>query len=213
MQAFATIHAGSLVDTALSLFVAFVLGAAIGALLVGLAEQFGLAYAPTYGIVFTFIMMVLVLAFPALSMHTALTGIDDAPRSIEVGEGLEVSVPFAPPSSAEVTVDAPEGITTRTEDGKLFVRAGYGMGDVTPIVVTVTEPGRAPSTTSVPLTVKHLAWTAHYSWKTGPSAREHGALMRRDSGEVLIHQGFTITKNEKGETVQGSNRKTRGSNP
>ncbi len=31
MQAFATIHAGSLVDTALSLFVAFVLGAAIGA--------------------------------------------------------------------------------------------------------------------------------------------------------------------------------------
>ena len=40
-----------------------ILGAAIGALLVGLAEQFGLAYAPTYGIVFTFIMMVLVLAF------------------------------------------------------------------------------------------------------------------------------------------------------
>lgn len=27
------------------------------------------------------------------------------------------------------------------------------------------------------------------------------ALMRRDSGEVLIHQGFTITKNEKGETL------------
>jgi branched-chain amino acid transport system permease protein len=38
-------------------------GAAIGALLIGLAEQFGLSYAPTYGIVFTFLIMVLVLAF------------------------------------------------------------------------------------------------------------------------------------------------------
>jgi branched-chain amino acid transport system permease protein len=38
-------------------------GAAVGALLIGLAEQFGLAYAPTYGIVFTFLIMVLVLAF------------------------------------------------------------------------------------------------------------------------------------------------------
>lgn len=40
-----------------------ILGAALGALLVGLAEQFGLAYAPTYGVVFTFVMMALVLAF------------------------------------------------------------------------------------------------------------------------------------------------------
>jgi branched-chain amino acid transport system permease protein len=38
-------------------------GAALGALLIGLAEQFGLAYAPTYGIVFTFVVMALVLAF------------------------------------------------------------------------------------------------------------------------------------------------------
>jgi branched-chain amino acid transport system permease protein len=37
-------------------------GAAIGAILVGLAEQFGLAYVPTYGIVFTFLIMVIVLA-------------------------------------------------------------------------------------------------------------------------------------------------------
>lgn len=37
-------------------------GAALGAILVGLAEQFGLAYAPTYGVVFTFALMVLVLA-------------------------------------------------------------------------------------------------------------------------------------------------------
>jgi branched-chain amino acid transport system permease protein len=40
-----------------------IVGAAIGALLIGLAEQFGLAYAPTYGIVFTFVVMAAVLAF------------------------------------------------------------------------------------------------------------------------------------------------------
>ena len=38
-------------------------GAAIGALLIGLAEQFGLAYSPTYGVVYTFLIMVLALAF------------------------------------------------------------------------------------------------------------------------------------------------------
>jgi branched-chain amino acid transport system permease protein len=38
-------------------------GAAIGALLIGLAVQFGLAYAPTYSVVFTFVIMVLALAF------------------------------------------------------------------------------------------------------------------------------------------------------
>lgn len=37
-------------------------GAALGAVLVGLAEQYGLAYTPTYSIVFTFLLMVLVLA-------------------------------------------------------------------------------------------------------------------------------------------------------
>jgi branched-chain amino acid transport system permease protein len=37
-------------------------GAAIGALLIGMAEQFGITYAPTYGIVFTFVIMVLTLA-------------------------------------------------------------------------------------------------------------------------------------------------------
>jgi branched-chain amino acid transport system permease protein len=38
-------------------------GAAIGALFIGLAEQFGLAYAPTYGVAYTFFIMVLTLAF------------------------------------------------------------------------------------------------------------------------------------------------------
>jgi branched-chain amino acid transport system permease protein len=37
-------------------------GAGLGALLIGLAEQFGLAYTPTYGIVLTFVIMVLALA-------------------------------------------------------------------------------------------------------------------------------------------------------
>jgi len=37
-------------------------GAAIGAVIIGLAEQFGQAYAPTYAVMFTFLIMVLVLA-------------------------------------------------------------------------------------------------------------------------------------------------------
>jgi branched-chain amino acid transport system permease protein len=40
-----------------------VTGAAIGALFIGLAEQLGLAYSPTYGVVYTFLIMVAVLAF------------------------------------------------------------------------------------------------------------------------------------------------------
>jgi branched-chain amino acid transport system permease protein len=38
-------------------------GAAIGALVIGLSEQLGLVYAPTYSVVFTFLIMVAVLAF------------------------------------------------------------------------------------------------------------------------------------------------------
>src|SRR4029450_5846740 len=37
--------------------------AAIGAVMLGLAETFGLAYAPTYSVVFTFVILVIVLAF------------------------------------------------------------------------------------------------------------------------------------------------------
>ncbi len=40
-----------------------VVGAAVGAIMIGVAEQFGLAYAPTYSVVFTFVIMALVLAF------------------------------------------------------------------------------------------------------------------------------------------------------
>ena len=38
-------------------------GAALGALLIGLAEQFGSVYMPTYAVVLTFLIMVVVLAF------------------------------------------------------------------------------------------------------------------------------------------------------
>ncbi len=37
-------------------------GAAIGALLIGLADQFGAVYMPTYAVVLTFVIMVVVLA-------------------------------------------------------------------------------------------------------------------------------------------------------
>ena len=40
-----------------------VVGAALGAAIFGLAETYGLAYAPTYSVVFTFVILVLVLAF------------------------------------------------------------------------------------------------------------------------------------------------------
>jgi branched-chain amino acid transport system permease protein len=40
-----------------------VVGAAIGAAILGLAETYGLAYAPTYSVVFTFVVLIGVLAF------------------------------------------------------------------------------------------------------------------------------------------------------
>jgi len=39
-----------------------VAGSAIGAILIGLTEQYGLAYSPTYGVVYTFVIMAIVLA-------------------------------------------------------------------------------------------------------------------------------------------------------
>jgi branched-chain amino acid transport system permease protein len=39
-----------------------IVGAAIGALIIGLAEQIGLVYFPTYGVVLTFVIMVVTLA-------------------------------------------------------------------------------------------------------------------------------------------------------
>src|SRR5580692_11435607 len=56
-------------------------GAAIGALLVGLAEQIGLVYFPTYGVVLTFVIMVATLAVrPQGIMGNARTRLADPPR-------------------------------------------------------------------------------------------------------------------------------------
>jgi branched-chain amino acid transport system permease protein len=56
-------------------------GAAIGALLIGLAEQIGLVYFPTYGVVLTFVIMVLALALrPQGIMGSARTRFADPPR-------------------------------------------------------------------------------------------------------------------------------------
>ena len=56
-------------------------GAAIGALLIGLAEQIGLVYFPTYGVVLTFVIMVATLALrPQGIMGNARTRLADPPR-------------------------------------------------------------------------------------------------------------------------------------
>ena len=63
-------------------------GAAIGALLIGLAEQIGLVYFPTYGIVLTFVIMVAALAIrpqgimgqAAMSAVTATDGVQRRPQ-------------------------------------------------------------------------------------------------------------------------------------
>ncbi len=46
-------------------------GAALGALLIGLAEQFGSVYMPTYAVVLTFVIMVLVLALRPQGLFSA----------------------------------------------------------------------------------------------------------------------------------------------
>ena len=56
-------------------------GAAIGALLIGLAEQIGLVYFPTYGVVLTFVIMVVTLAIrPQGIMGNARTRFADPSR-------------------------------------------------------------------------------------------------------------------------------------
>ena len=58
-----------------------IVGAAIGALIVGLAEQLGLVYFPTYGVVLTFVIMVVTLALrPQGIMGNARTRLADPLR-------------------------------------------------------------------------------------------------------------------------------------
>jgi branched-chain amino acid transport system permease protein len=63
-------------------------GAAIGALLVGLAEQLGLVYLPTYGVVLTFVIMVVTLAL--------------RPQGIMGNARLRLADPVRPPAASDV---------------------------------------------------------------------------------------------------------------
>ena len=63
-------------------------GAAIGALLVGLAEQLGLVYLPTYGVVLTFVIMVVTLAL--------------RPQGIMGNARLRLADPVRPPAPADI---------------------------------------------------------------------------------------------------------------
>jgi branched-chain amino acid transport system permease protein len=62
-------------------------GAAIGALLIGLAEQVGLVYFPTYGVVLTFAIMVVTLALrPQGILGNARLRAADPPRAAGAGD-------------------------------------------------------------------------------------------------------------------------------
>jgi branched-chain amino acid transport system permease protein len=74
-------------------------GAAIGALLIGLAEQIGLVYFPTYGVVLTFVIMVATLAVrPQGIMGAARTRFADPPRTGAPGD--IVATEFTPATAA-----------------------------------------------------------------------------------------------------------------
>ena len=74
-------------------------GAAIGALLIGLAEQLGLVYFPTYGVVLTFAIMVVTLAFrPQGILGNSRLRAIDPPRAANPGD--VVSAEFTPATAA-----------------------------------------------------------------------------------------------------------------
>ncbi len=74
-------------------------GAAIGALLIGLADQVGLVYFPTYGVVLTFVIMVVTLALrPQGIMGNARTRLADPPRPLSAAD--VVPVEFTPSTAA-----------------------------------------------------------------------------------------------------------------
>ena len=74
-------------------------GAAIGALLIGLAEQLGLVYFPTYGVVLTFAIMVVTLALrPQGVLGNARLRAADPPRTADASE--IVTAEFNPATAA-----------------------------------------------------------------------------------------------------------------
>ena len=82
-----------------------IVGAAIGALIVGLAEQLGLVYFPTYGVVLTFVIMVLTLAL--------------RPQGIMGNARTRLSDPVRPPAADDVVAD-------RAHAGRLRARRRSG---------------------------------------------------------------------------------------
>jgi branched-chain amino acid transport system permease protein len=74
-------------------------GAAIGALLIGLAEQLGLVYFPTYGVVLTFAIMVVTLALrPQGVLGNARLRAADPPRAVAASD--IVTAEFNPATAA-----------------------------------------------------------------------------------------------------------------
>ncbi|MDI9350090.1 MAG: ABC transporter permease [Candidatus Symbiobacter sp.] len=69
-----------------------ILGAAIGALLIGIAEQVGLVYFPTYGIVLTFLIMVVTLAV--------------RPQGLMGGKSLRLNAAAPPRPARQAPADA-----------------------------------------------------------------------------------------------------------
>ena len=88
-------------------------GAALGALLIGLAEQFGSVYMPTYAVVLTFLIMVLVLALRPQGL--AARALSDGGRSLPRRRGSAAAAPAAPASAERC------GATRRSGSSALFL--------------------------------------------------------------------------------------------
>ena len=141
-------------------------GAAIGALLIGLAEQIGLVYPPTYGIVLTFVIMVVALALrPQGIMGTsayvghAVLALDQPSRAAVVparfGAGqvaLAAALLLYPAVASDFFVDP---------DRRLFAHLGLARA---------------------------LDDDARRLWRHGQSRPDHDRRRRRLHGRNLRHQ-------------------------
>ena len=96
-------------------------GAALGALLIGLAEQFGSVYMPTYAVVLTFLIMVVVLAFRPQGL------MGRGARAMAVPEHASTA-----PRRASRNLAGPAGI--ERDPGPLLVRR--------PFLLVLPRPGR-----------------------------------------------------------------------
>ena len=120
----------------------------------------------------------------------------DAPKTLDLREGLEQSVPVTitarDRSAVKVEVAAPEGVDARLEGDRLIIRADYNLGDLEPITVTLDDGQQTVA--SIAVKVKHLEWLRRKEWpsseKTAPPAREHGVFfLDADSRAAYLFQG------------------------